>query len=58
MLSRNTDAISCENSSPQKCVTWKHMYDILIKAGMPKTSVDRVKKSWSRLQYYKQTQSY
>lgn len=48
LLKRNPDAINSGRSSPKKTSAWKKVYESLIKAGMPKTSIIRVKKCWSR----------
>lgn len=49
LLKQNTEAISSERLNPAKPVAWKRVYDSLLKAGMPKTSIERVKKCWFRL---------
>lgn len=49
LLMKNIDAISEDHQSPKKLKAWKNVYHTLIEAGMPKTSIDRVKKCWARL---------
>lgn len=50
LLKRNPEAlISTERQNPRKAVAWKKVYESLIKAGMPRTPIIRVKKCWSRM---------
>lgn len=49
LLEQNMAAISNQRLNPRKPAAWEKVYKALIKAGMPKTSVDRVKKCWSRM---------
>lgn len=50
LMKRNSGALNSDRLSPEKTYAWKKIYDGLIKAGMPKTSIERVKKCWSRIQ--------
>lgn len=49
LLKRYPDAINGDRLNPKKHLAWKNIYDGLIKAGMPSTSVSRIKKCWSRI---------
>lgn len=57
LLKKNIDAITSDHQSSQKANAWKNVYDELIDAGMPMTSIDRVKRCWSRLKMTQQNKS-
>lgn len=50
LLRQNPGALIGDRSSPKKNLAWQKIYEGLIKAGMPATSIDRVKQCWTRIQ--------
>ncbi|XP_055302825.1 uncharacterized protein LOC129568666 [Sitodiplosis mosellana] len=49
LMKRNPDTVNGDRSGSKKSNAWNNVYDGLIRAGMPRTSIVRVKKCWSRI---------
>lgn len=49
LLKKNIVAISEDTQSLQKSKAWKNIYDACLQKGMPRTSIDRITRIWTRM---------